>query len=132
MEKKSSKKLIIIVAAVVVIIAAMLCVYFLTREEPVTGSKEISVEIIYDDVDKTVTISTDEEYLRGALEQESLIAGTESEWGLYITEVDGRVADDSKQEWWCITEGGVMTDTGVDATVIEDGDSFELTLTTGW
>lgn len=127
------KKTPLIALAVLVVVAIILgVVYFVTREEPVEGGKEITVEIVYDDVDKSVTITTDEEFLRGAMEQENLIAGSDSEWGLYVTEVDGRAADDSIQEWWCITQDGEMTSTGVDEVVIEDGDHFEFTLVTGW
>ena len=121
------------VAIVVVLLAViLLAVYLATREDPVAGAKEIAVEIIYDDVDKTVTIRTDQEYLRGALEQEGLVAGDESDYGLFVTTVDGRTADDSAQEWWCFTKGGEQVNTGVDTTVIEDGDKFEITLKTGW
>ena len=130
---KQKKRTLVIALAAVLLVAVFLAVYFITREDPVAGGKEITVEILYDDVDRTVIIETDEEYLRGALEQEGLIAGNESEYGLYITEVDGRAADESAQEWWCITKnGGEQVNTGVDSTVIEDGDKFELTLTTGW
>ena len=133
MEKKSNKKALIALIVVVIVAAVLLCVYLVTRDKPVAGMKEISVQIVYDDVDKTVEISTDAEFLRGALEQEELVAGTESEYGLYITSVDGRAADESAQEWWCITKnGGEQVNTGVDSTVIEDGDKFELTLTVGW
>ena len=74
----------------------------------------------------------DEEYLGPALQSEGLIDGTQSEFGLYITTVDGYTADESAQEWWCLTKGGQSVNTGVDSTPIADGDAFELTLTTGW
>ena len=44
----------------------------------------------------------------------------------------GRVADDAKQEWWCLTKGGEMWMNGVDTTEIADGDAYEFTLTVGW
>lgn len=129
---KQKKRTLALVLAAVVLVAAFLAVYFITREQPVAGDKTITVEIIYDDVDRSVTIQTDQEYLRGALEQEGLIEGQESEYGIYITAVDGRVADEGAQEWWCITKGGEQVNTGADTTVIEDGDKFELTLMAGW
>ena len=127
-----NKKSVIALVALLVVAVAFVGVWFVTREAPAEGGKTIAVEIVYDDTDKTVTISTDEEYLRGAMEQEGLIGGSESEWGLYVTEVDGRAADESIQEWWCITQDGEMTSTGVDEVVINDGDHYEFTLTTGW
>lgn len=127
------KRTLTIALVALVLAAALLVVYFVTREEPVSGDKEITVQIVYDDMDRTVTIDTDQEYLGDALQQEGLIAGEESEYGLYITQVDGRTADESQQEWWCITrDGGQQVNTGADSTVIEDGDKFELTLQTGW
>ena len=130
MKKKSS---LIIAAVLVAVVAVLGCLWFFTREEAVEGSKAIDVQLIYDDVDRTVTIHTDEEYLSGALKQEDLVEGEDGPYGLYVHGVDGRTADESKQEWWCVTrDGGQMVDTGMDTTVIKDGDKFEITLKTGW
>jgi len=106
-----------------------------TTKNPETSqaSKTINVDVIKaDSSKKSFKIDTDEEFLRGALEQEKLVSGTESEYGLFVKTVDGYTVDDSKQEWWCITKGGATVDTGVDSTPIEDGDSFEITLTVGF
>ncbi|MBQ9965086.1 MAG: DUF4430 domain-containing protein, partial [Clostridia bacterium] len=90
------------------------------------------VQIAYDDVTKSVNIDTNAEYLRAALEEKNLISGDESEFGLFVKVVDGRTADDAKQEWWCFTKGGETVMTGVDTTPIADGDTFEITLKTGY
>lgn len=130
MEKNSNKKLIIISCVVLAaIIAAFGIIYFVTRPDTQVGAKNISVEIVFSDTNKkTVEINTDAEFLRGALEEKNLITGEESDYGLYITAVDGVTAGDG--EWWCITKDGVITSTGVDTTPIADGDKFELTLST--
>lgn len=130
MEKKSNKKLIIIsCVALAAIIAVFGIIYIVTRPDTQVGAKTISVEIVFsEDNKKTVEINTDAEFLRGALEEKNLITGDESDYGLYITAVDGVTAGDD--EWWCITKDGVMTSTGVDTTPIADGDKFELTLST--
>ena len=47
---------------------------------------------------------------------------------MFITEVDGETAEDSSQQWWCITKGGSTVNTSADQTPIEDNDAFELTL----
>ena len=70
--------------------------------------------------------------LRGALEEQKLIAGDESEFGLYVRTVNGYTADDSKQEWWMFTRNGESLMTGVDATPIADGEQYEIALTTGY
>ena len=67
-----------------------------------------------------------------ALDEQKLIEGTESEYGIYIKTVDGITANEENQEWWCITKGGETLFTGADTTPIADGDHFELTLTVGY
>ncbi len=135
-EQKSSKKTILIVSCVlVVLIAAAAIIYAVTRPATQQGAKTVTVKVVTGDTandTKTFTLHTDQEFLRGALEEKNLIKGSESEFGLYVTEVNGVKADDAKQQWWCFTKGGEMLMTGVDTTPIADGDVFEITLTTGW
>lgn len=127
-----NKKTITAIVAIVALVAVLLTVYFVTRPAPVAGGKTITVEIKYDEVDKEVKITTDAETLADALREKNLIEGSESEYGLFITGVDGRTADDSKQEWWSITKDGEMTPTGADTTMIADGEHYELTLMVGY
>lgn len=131
---KSKKTGVILAISIVLIIGILLGAYFILKDKPAEGDKTITVFVDHlEGEDKTIEISTDEEYLRGALEQEEgLIAGDESEFGLFVKTVDGETADDAQQQWWCFTKGGESVDTGVDSTVIADGDKFEITLTIGW
>jgi len=117
-----------------VLIAAAALVTGCTKPETQAGAKTITVEIIVDGADTvTKTISTDAEFLRGALdEEEGLVVGEEGPYGLFIKTVNGVTADDSKQQWWCVTKGGADVFTGVESTPIADGDKFELTLKTGY
>lgn len=120
-------------AALVLLVAVFSFVYFNNKPQAVDGAKTIAVEIVKQDSSRTVEIDTDAQYLREALESKDLIQGEESEYGLFIKTVDGYTADDSKQEWWCITKsGGEQVNTGVDTTPIEDGDKFEITLKEGY
>ena len=125
-------KTILSLVALVAVVAVFVGVYLAARPETVVGEKHITVELVGKDSARTVELDTDEEYLGPALQSEGLIDGTQSEFGLYITTVDGYTADESAQEWWCLTKGGQSVNTGVDSTPIADGDAFELTLTTGW
>lgn len=103
------------------------------RPETMAGNKEISVLVTHADrSENTFTYRTDEEYLGKVLLHEGLIAGEDGPYGLYILTVDGETADESKQQWWCVTKGGETVNTGADATPIADGDQFELTLTEGY
>lgn len=126
-------KSIIAVAVLAVLVIGALLVWKANAPEGVEGDKTIEVTIIHgDETTKEVTISTDEEFLRGALEQENLISGDEGEFGLFVTTVDGETADDSLQQWWCFTKAGEPLMTGVDEIPIADGENYEITLTTGW
>ena len=120
--------------AVLLCAAALLAGIYLTfRPQTVEGAKTVTVEVIAGgETVQTHTIQTDAEYLRGALEQEKMVGGEESAYGLFLLTVDGITADEAKQEWWCVTKEGGPVDTGVDATPIADGDHFELTLMVGW
>ena len=116
-----------------VLIAAMVLCTACDTAEPQAGTKTITVQIIVDGTDTVSrSITTDAEYLRGALEEEDLIAGEESQYGLFVKTVNGITVDDSKQQWWCFTNGGADLFTGVDDTPIADGDTFEITLKTGY
>jgi len=133
MNKTNKKTLILVCAVLVVLIAAFAIVYTQWLAKPAQGQKELVITTTYaDGSTKQINLSTDAEYLRGALEQEGLIEGEESEFGLYVKTVGGQTANEDNQEWWCFTKGGEMVVTGVDVTPIEDGDRFEITLTVGW
>lgn len=99
-----------------------------------TFDKTITFQVVHGDGStRDFEIGTNAGTLREALEQENLIAGTESEYGLYVLTVDGETADESKQEWWCFNDGkGEMLLTGVDSTQIIDGDAYQVVFTTGW
>ena len=85
-----------------------------------------------DDTAKDFIIHTDASSLREALEQENLIHGEETEFGLYVLSVDGETADQDKEEWWCLTCDGEVMPTGVDDTKIVNGAHYEITLTKGF
>ena len=133
-KQKSNKKIIAVVCVVLaVLVAAMALVYHFYGPSAEQGTKKITVDIVFAQGDtKTVKIKTDAEYLRDALEEEDLIKGSESAYGLFVTSVDGVEADSAKEQWWCFTKNGEVLSTGVDTTPIRDGDKFEITLTTGY
>lgn len=132
---QTSKKKTLLYAGIAVLLVALIAVFaivYANANKPVEGAKTITVQIVNGEDTVNKTIQTDAEFLRGALEQENLIAGTESEFGLYVLTVNGVTADEAQQQWWCFTKGGEQLNTGVDSTPIADGDAFEITLTTGW
>ncbi|MDF2486470.1 MAG: hypothetical protein K0R46_2638 [Herbinix sp.] len=132
-QNKNLMKVLIGCAAFVVVIVAMLFVYNQFKPETQTGAKEVTIEVVIPEEEtKEFTLHTDAEYLRQALEEENLIKGSDGEFGLFITEVNGRAVDDANQEWWCITKEGGQVNNGVDTIAIADGDQYEITLTVGY
>lgn len=130
---QKNKKVLIIAAVVLILIAAAL--FFIEGSKkpmPIEGAKTITVTVMQEGVEnKVFTIHTDAEFLRGALEQEKLIEGSESQYGLYVTTVDGVTADDSLRQYWCFKDGnGDDLTVGVDSAPIADGDAFQIVLTT--
>ncbi len=136
MERKNLKKSIIATVISLVVIAVMVIIYVNTRPQSAdnaAGSKAVTVQVVVPNEEtKEYVIKTDAEFLRQALDQEKLIEGKDSEYGFYITGVNKRTADESKQEWWCITKDGEEVFTGVDETPVQDGDQYELTLKVGY
>jgi len=131
MSKKAKKILAVII--LLVLVAASVFAYVQLSPKGSTGDKTITVLVIHgDSSQKEFSITTDAESLQDALEPEGLIEGEEGPYGLFIKTVDGETADDSKQQWWCITKGGESLMTGISDTMIVDGEQYELTLTVGW
>ena len=128
---KKQAKIAISIGILVVLIAAMALVFWKFMPQGQTGDKTIEIQVVVSEEDvREFTVKTDEAYLGAALENEGLIEGEEGQYGLFITAVDGVKADDSKNQWWCITKNGEQVNTGVDTTPITDGEHYELTLST--
>lgn len=131
MKKKSG-----LIAGIVILI--LLCIgagvlYQNMKPAASEGEKHITVTVIHGDQTENVfEFDTDTKYLGEVLESENLVDGESGEYGLFITTVDEETADDSKQQWWCITKGGEQVNTSADQTPVSDGDAFELTLKEGY
>ncbi|MDY4105559.1 MAG: DUF4430 domain-containing protein [Oscillospiraceae bacterium] len=127
-----SKKTIVALILLIVLVIGAFAVWKLNAPQGQAGEKTIRVSVVTDASTADFVIETDAEFLRGALEQEELVEGSESEYGLYVITVDGVTADESQQQWWRFTRNGEMLETGVDTTPIADGEQYEITLITGW
>ena len=130
MKKKQNA---ILAAALVVLCVLAAILYQNFKPETTKGSKEITVTVIHaDQSEKDFTYHTDAEYLGEVLLAEGLIDGEDGDYGLFVTTVDGDIADDAEQQWWCLTKNGETVNTGVDLTPIADGEHYELTMTEGY
>ena len=129
---KKSKKTLWIVLALVLLIAAMVAAWFLFRPTANAGKKTITVEVTHmDGTTNTFEVKTDEEYLGPALENEKLISGTDSEYGLFIDTVDGEYADGEQNQWWTFTVNGEFGDYGADQQPIADKDVYAFSVYEG-
>ena len=72
-------------------------------------------------------VHTDETTVGAALQALGLIEGDESEYGLYVTAVDGVTLDyDADGKYWAFYVGGAYATSGVDTTEIVPGESYEM------
>ena len=127
------RKTILLAVVLATLILALGLVWNFYRPQAATGAKTVTLDVIHGDgSEKTFTLQTDAENLRKACEEQNLIAGTEGDYGLYVLTVDEETADESIQQWWCITKNGEEHFYGVDETMIQDGEKYEFTLKTGW
>ena len=91
------------------------------------GAKAITVQVQAEDKTVNFTIHTDCATLGEALLEHGLIAGEDSEFGLYVKQVNGITADyDVDQTYWGFYSGGEYMMSGVDTTEISGGESYEL------
>lgn len=78
------------------------------------------------------TVRTDAETVGEALTELQLIDGTPSEYGLYVTTVDGETLDwNTDGMYWAFYENGEYAMTGVDSTPVTDGAAYAFVATAG-
>ena len=120
----------------VVMLMAVMALTFIScsteKEDNTTpGEITITVEVINKAGEsKEHEIKTTGTTLADALLEAGLVEGTTDEYGLYITTVDGELADYSAdQSYWAISKDGEYLMTGASSTNIADGEHYELTYT---
>jgi len=127
------KKKLTSLLALLLLAGVLFGVWYTTRPETNEGEKTLTVEVIHSDgTANRFDMKTDAEYLADALVGNGIVVDNQSAYGLYILTADGETADESKQEWWCITKGGESVMTGASDTPIADGDAYELTFMVGY
>ena len=91
------------------------------------GAKTLTVVVKADDQSVTFTIKTDKDTVGAALLEHELIAGDDSEYGLYVKTVNGMLADYNVDGYyWAFYKNGEYMMTGVDSTTFADGEQYEL------
>ena len=130
-QKTNKRRWWIALVALIVVAAILAGLYFLFRADPPEGDKTVTVKVVHaDQSEKEFTYETDDEYLGELLTEEGLVEGETSEYGMYITKVDGEQAVfETDNAYWALYENGEYASTGVDQTVLDNGDEFALVYT---
>lgn len=94
------------------------------------GKNSLIVEVKAADQTVIFTVNTDEKTVGAALLENELIAGDESEYGLYIKTVNGITADyDVDKSYWAFYVNDEYATSGVDTTEIEKDATYKLEYT---
>ena len=130
---KKHTKLVLASTVLLAVIALFAALYLISRPDAVSGEKSIAVQVVHGDKQLQIfTFNTEKEYLGDLLLSEGLIKGDPGPYGLYITEVDGEVADYSKgKSYWALFVGEDYATQGIDQTALVDGAIFKLVYTRG-
>lgn len=127
---KKSLKIILGVTGVVALVAALVAVWMIFGAKPQAGAKEITIEVINSADESTVyELNTDAEYLRQAMDEAEGLTydGTESEYGIMISTVNGEVADYNVDgSYWSFYVNGEYCNYGIDTQPVADGDAFVI------
>ncbi len=91
------------------------------------GSKTFTFKVEADGYSVTFTIHTDTTTVGDALLGLNLIAGEDSQYGLYVKTVNGMLADyDVDQTYWSFYENGQYAMSGIDTTDIVEGYAYSF------
>lgn len=127
---KKSVKIILGVSGVVVLIAALVAVWMIFGAKPQEGAKKITIEVINSADESTIyELNTDAEYLRQAMDEAEGLTydGTEGEYGIMISTVNGEVADyNVNGAYWGFYVNGEYCNYGIDTQPVLDGDAFVI------
>ena len=98
------------------------------QEQTQNVERSFTFEVVDKDGNMTTfDITTDKATVGEALLEEGLIVGEEGQYGLYVTEVNGIVADyNVDQTYWAFYVDGAYASSGVDMTDVVDGATYSF------
>ena len=139
--KNTIKNKLALMLIIVMMLSLASCDYFIRKDLPEIwqdatyvqdtelgeGAKTLTVKVEVEENSVTFTIHTDAETVGEALLNLGLIAGENSQYGLYIKQVNGMTADyDIDQTYWAFYINGEYAMSGVDTTPITEGNIYSL------
>ena len=92
------------------------------------GAKLLGIKVTAEEKSIVFTIRSDAETVGEALLENNLVEGSEGQFGLYISHVNGMKAvyEEDGAYWGFYNRDGEIMSTGVDMTEFKDGDVYEL------
>ena len=136
--KQFKNKFFASVLCMVLIVAMALSMTACTNNTPDSSDagqeqgQSVEQSFTFEVVDKdgnfeTLDITTDKATVGEALLEEGLIKGEDGQYGLYVTEVNGIVADyNVDQTYWAFYVDGTYASSGVDTTDVVDGSTYSF------
>jgi len=128
-----NKKKILAVSLVVLIVIAMFAAYFVFREKPVDGIKNITIEVVNSKNQSTVyTLKTDALYLKQAMDEAKGLtySGETDSYGFMVTTVNGERAKYAEDgAYWSFYVNGEYCNYGMSEQPVNDGDAFKIAYT---
>ncbi len=128
------KKLIVTLVILAAVIAVLAGIYKAFGPKTSAGAKHCTVEVVASDGTTTSyeAASSDAQYLKDIMDALSATGafsyeGEESEYGLYITAINGETADyDADGAYWAIYVNGEYGQYSADQQPVADGDTFRF------
>lgn len=111
------KKLLSVLLVLIMVFSLVAC-----------GTNKTAFTVIATDLEgkeTTFEIKTDAKTVGEALIEEGLIKGHDTEYGLYVDEVNGIALDwDKDGKYWAFYVNGEYAQAGVDSTEVEEGATY--------
>lgn len=127
-----SKKIIAVAVLLVLVIGAALA-YVRFSPQAQAGRKTIVLLVTHSDGGThEFTMNTQAKTLGEAMREIDIVVGEDGPYGIFVTAVDNEFVDSALEQWWCFTKDGETMMTGIDDTMIADGEHYEAVFTTGY
>ena len=128
-----TKKLILAIILLAACVACFVLLFLRFGPKAEKGSKAYVLEVKGIEKSAKYEGRTDAEFLSGLMDElqekkDFSYRGTGSDYGLYITAVNGEEANDADKTYWAIYVNGEYGMYGADSQPVSDGDTFILAL----
>lgn len=95
------------------------------------GANTVAITVVAEEKSIVITLKTDETNLGQALRKSSFVQGSEGDYGLYISHVNGiKAVYEEDGAYWSFLDGeGNYMSTGVDGIELTGNDAYQLAYT---